>query len=48
MTVEEAREVLGFRPEDTVLKSGLEPFKKAYKNIVKDPYPVVSKHEESV
>ena len=36
MTVQEAKEELGFRQEDTIVKSGLEPYRKAYKNIIKD------------
>ena len=36
MTVAEAREVFGFRKDDVPVKSGLEVFRRAYKNVLKD------------
>ncbi len=35
MTVQEARDTLGYRHGDTIVKSGLEAFRKAYKNVLK-------------
>lgn len=37
MTVEEARELLGYRKGDVVLKTGLAEFRKSYKKWLKDP-----------
>ena len=36
MTIEEAKEVLGFRKNDVLLKAGLAEFKKSYKKWLKD------------
>ena len=37
MSNEEAREILGFRKGDVLLKAGLNGFKAAYKRWLKDP-----------
>ena len=37
MSNEEAREILGFRKSDVLLKAGLHGFKVAYKKWLKDP-----------
>lgn len=37
MTGEEAREVLGYRKSDVLLKAGLAEFRKSYKKWLKDP-----------
>ena len=37
MTNKEAREILGFRDGDVVLKTGLAEFRKSYKKWLKDP-----------
>ena len=37
MTNAEAREILGFRKDDILLKTGLHGFKVAYKRWLKDP-----------
>lgn len=36
MTIQEAKEVFGFRPNDTIVKSGLEAFRRSYKKVLKD------------
>lgn len=37
MTIKEAKEVLGYREGDVILKTGLAGFKKAYKKWLKNP-----------
>ena len=37
MTVEEAREILGYKKNDVVVKSGLWNFQKSYKKWLKEP-----------